>query len=170
MKQRLIAILAFGFFFFCGLLIVALAFEWNYRKAPILQPIAFSHPIHTSKLGLECTYCHVNADKSSRATVPAMKICMNCHDKAVTDRTEIQKLTTYWKRKEPVPWNRIHQLPWHVYFTHKRHIKAGIDCSVCHGFVKTMDVVKQVRSLEMGWCVSCHRRNSASTDCLTCHK
>jgi hypothetical protein len=25
------------------------------------------------------------------------------------------------------------------------------------------------RTLQMGWCVDCHRQNAASQDCFTCH-
>ena len=42
-------------------------------------------------------------------------------------------------------------------------------CSICHGDVGGMTKVKQVRSLKMGDCVDCHRKNSAPTDCTTCH-
>jgi hypothetical protein len=134
------------------------------------QPIAFSHAIHAGGLGLECTHCHVYVAQSPSATVPAISICMECHESVLTDRPEIQKLTAYWEKKEPVLWNKIHDLPWHVRFTHEWHIKAGVDCSVCHGEIKAMDRVRRVRSLKMGWCVECHRSRSAPTDCTTCHK
>ena len=42
-------------------------------------------------------------------------------------------------------------------------------CSICHGDVGSMTKVKQVRSLKMGDCVDCHRKNEAPTDCTTCH-
>ncbi len=42
-------------------------------------------------------------------------------------------------------------------------------CAVCHGKIRSMDKVKQERSLKMGDCVDCHRDNDAPTDCTTCH-
>ena len=42
-------------------------------------------------------------------------------------------------------------------------------CAICHGDIGGMVKVKQVRSLKMGDCVECHRRNSAPTDCTACH-
>lgn len=154
-----------------GLLVVAgLGFQWNLTARKPDQPIAFSHNRHIEKVGLKCEQCHVYAGQSPRATVPAMKICADCHQKVATDRPEIKKLMEYWNKKEPIPWVRVHNLLWHVVFTHKRHIQAGIDCTHCHGEVKAMDTVRQVRSLEMGWCVDCHREKNAPTDCLTCHK
>jgi c(7)-type cytochrome triheme protein len=97
---------------------------------------------------------------------------MECHIAVRTDRPEIQKLTKYWEDKEPVPWNRVHRIRIrnHVYFSHKRHVKADIKCEQCHGQLAAMAQVRQVSSLKMGWCVSCHEANQAPTDCTICHK
>jgi Cytochrome c7 and related cytochrome c len=79
----------------------------------------------------------------------------------------------------PVQWVRVHSLPSFVYFNHSVHVDAGVDCQTCHGAVETMERVRQVSDLSMGWCVNCHRdankngidgrRVYASTDCVTCH-
>ncbi len=157
--------------FILGLLIISgRFFQWISMEKMPDQPIAFSHKLHTGKVGLKCTHCHGYTDKSRRAGIPEMKICADCHLKVAVDKPEIKKLMKYWEDKEPVPWNKVHNLPWHVHFTHKRHIKAGIDCSVCHGEVRAMTTARQVRSLDMGWCVNCHREKGAPTDCLVCHK
>ena len=101
-----------------------------------------------------------------------MQTCMNCHVAVKTESPEIQKLTKYWEDEEPVPWNRVHRIRVrnYVYFTHKQHVQAGVDCAQCHGNMAAMDKVRQVSSLKMGWCVSCHQHNDAPDDCLTCHK
>ena len=169
MKRYLPSLLLTGYFLAALAAVAALAWDWRKHEAPV-QPIAFPHPTHINKVGLACTHCHTTADKSPRAGVPAMSICMECHRNAAVDRPEIKKLTGYWERKEPVPWIKVHNLPWHVRFTHKRHIKAGVDCAVCHGEVKAEMRIRQVRSLRMGFCVNCHRQKNASTDCWTCHK
>jgi hypothetical protein len=95
---------------------------------------------------------------------------MECHANAATDRPEIQKLTGFWENNEPIVWQRVHQLPWHVGFTHKRHVKAGVACETCHGDVAVESRIRQIRSLKMGWCVGCHRANGADTDCWVCHR
>jgi hypothetical protein len=159
-----------GYFGLAAVLVIGLGFHLRAKSAPLAQPIHFPHATHVQKVGLTCVQCHTTADKSPRAGVPAVAVCMNCHKNVKTDSPEIKILTGYWERKEPIEWNKIHQVPWHVRFTHKRHIKAGVDCVVCHGEVKTMTQVHQVRSLEMGWCVRCHQENNAPTDCWTCHK
>lgn len=121
------------------------------------QPIAYSHKVHAGQLGIDCMYCHTNADKSRHATIPAVETCMGCHSVVRTDRPEIQKLTEYYNSGTPVPWVRIHSLPDHAYFNHAAHVNAGVSCQTCHGPVEQMEVVYQFVDTSMGWCISCHR-------------
>ncbi len=152
--------------------VLAMGDYWYARRRAPDQPIAFSHRIHVSKVGLQCTFCHRYADKSAFAGVPSVQRCMSCHKAVAVDRPEVRKLSEYWEEKEPIPWNRVYRIRKrkYVYFTHKRHVKAGIECSNCHGEVGVMDKVRKVHSLEMGWCITCHKSRSAPIDCLTCHK
>jgi cytochrome c553 len=162
----------------------SVAFSQSFRvrlganKGPA-QPIAFSHKIHAG-LGenqnqMDCKYCHYGAANSQWANIPAVSTCMGCHRFTATDKPEIQKLAGYWERGEQVPWVKVHYLPDHVKFNHKRHVRAGFKCQECHGPVEEMDVVYQYSSLKMGWCVTCHRKNldnpdvPATMDCLVCH-
>jgi hypothetical protein len=140
------------------------------------QPINYSHQIHAGKLGMNCLYCHYGAEKSAIANIPPVGTCMGCHKIAATDKPEIQKLTGYFQRGEPIPWVKVHRLPDYVKFNHKRHVLAGVACETCHGPVKEMAVVYQYSSLKMGWCVSCHRQkmqedpqSPVTMDCLICH-
>jgi hypothetical protein len=83
------------------------------------------------------------------------------------------------KTPQPIVWNRVHALPSFVYFDHRAHVRVNIACQQCHGPVETMERVRQVNDLSMGWCVNCHRESSrtgvggvrvnASTDCSVCH-
>ncbi len=82
-------------------------------------------------------------------------------------------------KKKSIPWVRVHNLPDYVYFNHSAHLAGGVSCERCHGPVDSMQRVRQVEDLSMGWCVNCHRDankngiNSravhASTDCTVCH-
>jgi hypothetical protein len=153
--KRIVPLVIGGYLLFLLVLLAGVAHHTYFSRKIDEQPIAFVHSIHVAELGLECDYCHIYASKSVSAGIPAM---------------QIQKLARYWEDGEPIPWVRVHSLPDHVYFSHKRHIKAGVDCSVCHGQIATMSVARKVRSLQMGWCVSCHRSKGAPTDCLICHK
>lgn len=136
-----------------------------------LQPIAFSHTLHAGNLEIHCAYCHIGADKSKHAVLPSMNVCMNCHQVVKTESPEIQKLTKLYKEEKPIEWIRVHDLPDHVRFTHERHIAAGIDCAACHGDVARMDRITQVKSLQMGFCLDCHRdpKVNAPINCQSCH-
>lgn len=170
MKSRMIQLLLVGYFVSIVVLVIGFWVYWGtFQKAPV-QPIGFSHRIHTTRVGLQCNYCHKYADKGLSPGVPAVSVCMGCHDSVKVNSPEIIKLTQYWSGKKSVPWIQVNRLPDHVYFSHKRHVKHGFDCEICHGEVRGMDQIRQVRSLEMGWCVTCHRANKGPTDCWTCHK
>jgi len=95
--------------------------------------------------------------------------CRACHLYISPEAPEIAKLMGYWEKKEPVPWVRVHSVPDHVYFPHMMHVRARVDCSVCHGNLAEMDRVVRTASLKMGWCLDCHRQHRASIDCWTCH-
>jgi hypothetical protein len=152
-----------------GLLLLVGVFRADGGEGPA-QPIAFDHGIHAGDLALDCTHCHQFVEVSRFPGLPSTDVCMACHEVVATDRPEIQKLTQYWEEGREPEWVKVYEVPWHVYFSHKRHVKAGVDCSNCHGDVTVQTPIRQVRSLKMGWCVSCHRENEASTDCWTCHK
>ena len=144
--------------------------------APV-QPINYSHELHAGKYKINCQYCHSGAEKGKQATIPSASTCMNCHAyvKAKAKYNgkvspEIQKIYnavgydskngTYIAgfKQQPIKWVRIHNLPDHAYFNHAQHVKIGkVECQACHGPIETMKVVSQQRSLQMGWCINCHR-------------
>jgi hypothetical protein len=158
------------YFAFALILIMGMGYYWSAHLRAPEQPIGFPHPIHAAQIGLPCTFCHSSVEQSPGAGIPSVQKCVNCHQEVATDRPEIQKLLQYWNDKKPIPWIRIHSLPDHVYFTHKRHVKRGFECEQCHGDVKVMKAIRKVRPLTMGWCVTCHRAHDAPLDCWTCHK
>jgi Cytochrome c3 len=133
-----------------------------------MQPINFPHPAHVRTLGMNCVYCHFAANKSPDPGLPAVGTCMGCHTIIGPTRpksdlgpartsTEIQKLQAFAARSQPIPWIRIHKLPEYVHFPHMRHVNAGVTCQQCHGQIQNMPVVAQANSLNMGWCLDCHR-------------
>ena len=161
-----------GLFGLFGLVIGVWANTTYFSDRAPVQPIDFSHQIHATDNDIPCMYCHAYAAKSTSAGVPSVEKCMGCHKAIATDRPEIQKLTGYWNRKEPIPWVKVHDVPDFVYFPHKRHIQAGLECQQCHGEIQTMARVTRVSSLKMPWCVDCHteREVDHGRDCWTCHK
>ena len=169
------------------------------------QPLAYSHKLHAGNMGIECKYCHHSAEKSKHAGIPSVNVCMNCH--AVVHEgpqygtEEIDKIhlaAGYNKAKQaynldangirieqPLVWNKAHNLPDHVYFSHAQHVHpniGNIDCRQCHGPVQnytlgrvsTTEEVNAYAStdegmekgiiqltkpiLTMGWCIECHNK------------
>jgi mono/diheme cytochrome c family protein len=158
------------------------------------QPIWFSHAIHNCQNEIDCNYCHSSAVKSKHAGIPSVNVCMNCHKGikkgAITGTAEIQKIYdaigfdpatgSYIEGydQKPIVWNKVNNLPDHVYFNHSTHVSVGkVDCKNCHGpqnmytvgHVPTAeeinaqeDVVGLVklekRPFTMGWCLECHNK------------
>jgi cytochrome c2 len=141
------------------------------------QPINYSHELHAGKYKINCLYCHTGADKSKQATIPSASTCMNCHMHVTASAKyngqvspEIAKIyaAVGWdaekkaydtnKPQKPIKWVRIHNLPDLAYFNHAQHVKIGkVECQACHGPIEKMAVVAQQSSLQMGWCINCHR-------------
>ena len=172
MKKKLIPIGIVGYFLVMIALIGVLGWYWqNFQKTP-QQPIEFPHNVHVGKLKLDCQFCHQFASKSRFATVPTVKLCVDCHKTAATDRPEVKKLMKYWEDQIPIEWLKVYSFRKNanVNFSHKPHIRAGVDCSTCHGRVDQMITARKTRNINMGFCVSCHRQAKAPTDCWTCHK
>ncbi|MEM7181100.1 MAG: cytochrome c3 family protein [Spirochaetota bacterium] len=135
------------------------------------QPIPFNHKLHAGDNKMDCRYCHTTVETSAHASVPPTGTCMNCHQYLVAQNNpHIKWLKKTYEKKQPVEWIKIHDQPDFVYFNHSRHISRGVDCSKCHGNVAEMEKVKQVESLNMGFCVNCHRENNAPNNCSTCHR
>ena len=137
---------------------------------PLQQPLPFSHRLHAGEYRIGCTLCHAYAAHSPIAGIPSMQRCDGCHKLVGRDKPAIQQLEEAVAGGTPIAWNRVYRLPDHVRFTHQRHVAAGLSCQTCHGEVQTMDVVRQVAPLTMGWCLQCHEARGAPRDCLVCHK
>jgi len=121
------------------------------------QPVPYSHRLHVGELGLDCRYCHNTVERTAKAAIPPTQTCMNCHKMI---RTRSEKLTPVFESFAtgmPVPWVRVHDLPDYVYFNHSIHVDRGVPCVACHGRIDTMEKVRQVKPLSMGWCLDCHR-------------
>ena len=155
-----------------------------------VQPIHYSHKIHSGANQIECKYCHSSARASKHSGIPSLNVCMNCHkniaeyngeedlDNGYTKEfytKEIKKLyaavgwdednQVYTGKSQPVKWVRIHNLPDFVYFNHAQHVQVGgIECQTCHGPVQEMEVMYQHSSLTMGWCINCHRETNLKVE------
>lgn len=155
----------------------ATTFRVFYSLFPILswvtvdQPVLFNHLHHKEIAKLECTFCHRYAGAHRVAGIPNIELCRICHaTDAISKRPEALKVVRYVQEGRPIPWQRMYKLPPFVVFQHAAHLRKEIDCSVCHGLTGERErPLKMVDRNTMAWCVDCHQRQQADTDCYTCH-
>jgi hypothetical protein len=149
-----------------GLIVIALGVALNsLQRSPWVtrqgqrpdQPVPFSHKHHVEGLGLQCQYCHTSVEKSSYAGIPPTKTCINCHSQIWTNAQLLEPVRQSWATGESLQWIRVHDLPDYVYFNHEIHVNKGIGCASCHGRVDEMPLMYQQNSLQMEWCLNCHR-------------
>ena len=121
------------------------------------QPVQFSHAHHAGGLGIDCRYCHTTVEKSSFAGIPPTKTCINCHSQIWSTSPYLEPVRESWRTGKALQWNRVHDLPDFVYFDHSIHVNKGVGCTTCHGQVDRMPLMWQEKSLQMEWCLDCHR-------------
>src|SRR5262249_41989582 len=121
------------------------------------QPVQFSHKHHAGDDGIDCRYCHTTVETSAFAGIPPVKTCMNCHSQLFADSAYLALVRDSFKNDKPIRWTRVHDLPDFAYFNHSIHVNKGVGCSTCHGRVDQMPLTWQVASLQMEWCLQCHR-------------
>lgn len=155
-----------------GLCATVFAFYWwaspyhtDVGYAP-KQPVAYSHALHAGQLKMDCRYCHVGVEQGASAGVPPTQTCMNCHAQVKKDSPKLEPVRASWaegKGEKSIEWERVHKLPDYAFFNHSAHVgvgvgenRAAIGCETCHGRVDTMEVIRQVEPLSMGWCIECH--------------
>jgi hypothetical protein len=122
------------------------------------QPIQFSHERHVAGNGLDCRYCHTSVEDSSFAGIPPTKTCMNCHSQIFSASPYLEPVRESFRSDRAIQWTRVHDLPDFVYFDHSIHVNKGVGCTTCHGQVDRMPLMWQEKSLQMEWCLDCHRQ------------
>jgi hypothetical protein len=137
-------------------------------QIPPEQPIQFTHKVHVG-LGIPCLYCHPGAWRQASAGLPTQQKCWGCHgqlakfkDKPVDqwENPELEKLAGYVQRNEPIQWVPVYQVPDFVHFNHRPHIAAGLNCENCHGDMSKKTVATVEETVNMGWCLNCHRNRT----------
>ncbi len=121
------------------------------------QPIQFSHERHVAGNGIDCRYCHTSVETSSFAGIPPTSTCMNCHREIYSSSPFLEPVRASYRTGESIPWVRVHDLPGFVYFDHSIHLHKGVGCTTCHGQVDRMPLVWKEATLQMQWCLDCHR-------------
>jgi hypothetical protein len=140
-------------------------------QIPPEQPIQFPHKVHVN-LQIPCLYCHPGAWRQASAGLPTVQKCWACHGQlkkyegVAHDQwpAELQKLASYVQLNDPEPptykpinWVPVYQVPDFVHFNHRPHIAAGLNCENCHGDMSKKTVETLEQTVNMGWCLNCHR-------------
>jgi hypothetical protein len=148
-------------FFLAGLLALAwfgVRSSWATGVgAPAEQPVPFSHEHHVGGLGIDCRYCHTSVEMSSSAGIPPTYTCMSCHSQIWNDSPVLKPVRDSLANGTPINWNRVHNLADFVYFDHSIHVNKGVACVTCHGQVDQMPLTWKTQTLQMEWCIDCHR-------------
>jgi len=121
------------------------------------QPVQFSHQHHVGGIGIECRYCHTSVEVSPSAGIPPTKTCINCHSQIWSTSPYLEPVRASFRDDKPLNWVRVHDLPDFVYFNHSIHVKKGMGCETCHGRIDNMPLTLQENTLQMEWCINCHR-------------
>ena len=121
------------------------------------QPVQFSHKHHVGDDGIDCRYCHATVETTASAGMPPTQTCMNCHNQLWLDSPYLEPVRASYRENKPIEWEKVHDLPEYVYFNHSIHINKGVGCASCHGNIANMPAVYQENTLQMEWCLSCHR-------------
>jgi len=111
------------------------------------QPLQFSHKHHAGDDGIDCRYCHTSVETSASAGIPSTQICMNCHSQIWADSPYLEPVRESARTGKPIEWTRVNDLPDYVYFNHSIHVNN----------VAQMPLMYQAASLQMEWCIECHR-------------
>jgi hypothetical protein len=149
---------------------------WTTQQSPP-QPIQFNHELHLG-FGIQCLYCHPGAWRQASAGLPTTAKCWGCHQQIPIKNADQQKLADAAAAGESIQWVPVFILPDFVYFNHRPHIAAGVNCETCHGEISRETVAQPRKGINMGWCLHCHRERAAGdqakltklTDCATCHR
>jgi len=121
------------------------------------QPVPFSHARHVGQNGIDCRYCHTSVTESHFAGLPPTETCMTCHSQVLPDAPMLEPVRASFRTGQPIEWTRVHDLPDFVYFNHSIHVAKGVGCVTCHGQVDKMPLLWKTNTLQMDWCLNCHR-------------
>lgn len=149
---------------------VPAAGEQTPRRPGPAGEVAFDHQVHAGKYKIPCLDCHASADKSPSAGVPSIRKCMGCHKFVAKEKVAVQLLAKRFEDGQTLRWQRVFAVPDFIYFSHRAHVGAKVECKECHGDVAATPTVRQEQPFTMGRCLACHEARQATRDCLACHK
>ncbi len=148
-------------------------FSSSSKQPGEIDPVPFSHYVHTNLHKIKCVNCHRGVETDARAGIPNIDYCSMCHSTLINPSSKREKIIyELVKKNNPIPWKIYYNLPDYVYFSHRRHVKLGkLECTACHGDMTTQDSpeLKNFSPIKMQFCFNCHEQKDITTDCGNCH-
>jgi hypothetical protein len=121
------------------------------------QPVPFSHQHHVGAWASTAATATPRSRRRRPAGIPPTKTCMNCHAQIWNQSPTLEPVRASFRSGQSIEWTRVHDLPDFAYFNHSAHVSKGVGCTTCHGPVDRMPLMWQYSSLQMEWCLDCHR-------------
>lgn len=137
------------------------------------QAIAFNHQKHVGELGMECDLCHTFYASGRHAGLPTLEECLVCHEEALTDLPEEQKIRDLAADGRNDVFVKLFKLADHALYSHRLHVTVGkLECPTCHGGIAetTVPPEQPLVRISMDFCVGCHERQGLTTQCTRCHR
>lgn len=166
---------SFPIFLIVGLLIASAGFAINqfiqqsdYWNDPVEQwaLIKFSHKLHVTENGMECSDCHASADTSlisSDFLLPTKATCADCHE--VDDEMQCSMCHADANRQEKFQKPPMREL----IFNHQKHVEQKIECTQCHAGIENSEAPSLASMPTMTSCNTCHDGLQATNTCENCH-
>ncbi len=147
----------------------------------------FPHSVHLSQ-GLDCTFCHSAALKSTAPNddlLPRREVCLNCHEAPVLPvhrpDTGLARLARFshalhLKMGDVAPFlaaaidkrNYLHPDPRITAWVRSR-LNRGNVCEACHRGLEDSEQVTKAALPLMADCLVCHTQIDAPFSCEDCH-
>jgi len=138
----------------------------------VVQPILFNHEAHTVSAEIGCDTCHEYYSSSAHSGLPSLEVCLGCHEESMTESAEELKIGELAEEGIRDPFKKLFRLADHTYYSHRVHVQvAGIPCETCHGEIARTTSPPQTPlvRVSMDFCVDCHEKSGATTQCTHCH-
>jgi c(7)-type cytochrome triheme protein len=128
--------------------------------------IKFSHKLHITDVGAECSACHPAAATSKLSSDnlrSAHDQCATCHEEQVGNNCDFCHTNPENITPRPAPTRE-------VLFSHQQHLAMeGVACQTCHAGLETVELSTVQNMPTMTTCTTCHNNRKATNTCESCH-